>query len=161
MDILILLVIAAVIIAIGMIAKTYYRTEAEQDKFWINSAEAHNSLLNKALKDIDKDNEELRALLNRNVTRFYPRLPFRTEGYTNFINMMKEQLQGNEGVPALISDKKAHAYDGCIILTYNFIMKIKRDGNEMDVSGKATRVWARDKNSSRFSLAHEHISFYG
>jgi ketosteroid isomerase-like protein len=150
------LVVVTVVIAAAMMAKSYFRTDTEQMDLWKKSAENQNELLNKALKD--KDIGSYREMLDPDITRFYPKLPYRADGAKSVAELTKGQLESNEGAPEPMLSKKVQSYNNCIIFTYTFIMKGKQAEKPFDFTGKATRVWARGKGG-RWFLAHEHISF--
>jgi ketosteroid isomerase-like protein len=150
------LVVITVVISAAMLARTYFRTDTEQQDLWKKSAEHQNDSLNKALKE--KDINAFRDMLDPDITRFYPKLPYRADGVKSVADLMKTQLEGNEGAPEPALSKKVQSYQNCIIMTYTFIMKGKQADKPFDFTGKATRVWARGKGG-RWFLAHEHISF--
>jgi len=149
------LVVIIVVAAAVMIARTYFRTDKEQEDLWKKSAENQNDQLNKALKD--KDMAAFKDMLDPDVTRFYPKLPYRADGPKLVADLMKGQLEGNEGPPAPMYSKKVQSYQNCIVITYSFMMKGIVNDKPADLTGKTTRVWARGKGG-KWMLAHEHIS---
>jgi len=152
------LVVITIVIAAAMMARTYFRTDTEQQDLWKKSAENQNDALNKVIKE--RDITTFKEMLDPDVTRFYAKLPFRAEGTKAVADMMKSQLEGNEGPPEPMMYKKVQSYANCIVITYAFIMKITKEGKPADVTGKTTRVWSRGKGG-RWFLAHEHVSFNG
>jgi ketosteroid isomerase-like protein len=153
-----ILVVITIVIGAAMMARTYFRTDTEQQDIWKKSAENQNEALNRVLKD--KDISAFKEMLDPEVTRFYAKLPFRADGAKAVAEMMKSQLESNEGPPEPVMYKKVQSYMNCIIITYAFLMKVTKDGKPADVTGKTTRVWSRGKGG-RWFLAHEHISFNG
>jgi ketosteroid isomerase-like protein len=151
-----LLVVITVVIAAAMMARTYFRTDTEQTELWKKSAENQNDTLNKVLKD--KDMAAFREMLDPDATRFYAKLPYRADGAKAVSEMMRGQLENNEGPPDPMMYKKVQSYLNCVIISYAFLTKVKKDGKDVEVNGKATRVWSRGKGG-RWFLAHEHVSY--
>jgi ketosteroid isomerase-like protein len=165
-----ILVVIIILIGAGMMAKSYFRTDKEQQELWAKSADAHNSQLDAALKA--KDINTYRAMLDADVTRFMPKLPYRADGPKLVGELIADQLASADGPPTASYSKKIQSYQNCVVITYTFVLRGKQGdkGNKEDkdekgekvdktfeFTGKTTRVWARTGN--RWVLAHEHVSF--
>lgn len=153
-----LLVVVIIVIGGAMLAKTYFRTDNEQQELWKKSAESQNDLLNTALKK--KEISAYRAMLDSEVTRFLPMLPYRADGTKLVGDLMEDQLGSADGAPGPMYSKKVQSFQNCILITYTFMMKGKQGDKPFDYTGKASRLWTRGKGG-RWFLAHEHISFNG
>ncbi len=150
-----ILVVITILIGAGMMAKSYFRSDKEQEELWKKSAEAHNGQLDAALRS--KDINTYRSMLDADVTRFLPKLPYRADGQKIVGDLMEDQLGSADGAPGPLYSRKAQFYQQCVLISYTFILKGKQADKPFDFTGKATRVWARKGN--RWVLAHEHVSF--
>lgn len=150
-----LLVLLIVVVAAAKIAQTYFRTDKEQEELWKKTAESANEALNTALRN--KNISQFKELLTQDVSRFWPKSPYRVDGQKQVIEHMKDQLGTTEGPPEPMYAKNVQTYQNCVIISYSFKMKGKQDDKPFDFTGKTTRVWARGQGS-RWYLAHEHIS---
>lgn len=158
MTLLELLVVFIVVVAGAMLARTFFRSEAEQREIWEKAAEDQNALLDKALRD--KDIAAYRMMLDPEVTRFLPQLPYRTDGSKSVGDLVENQLGAAEIPPESVYTKNVQTYRHCILITYTFMMKGKKDDKPVDYTGKTTRFWTRSKGG-RWYLVHEHTSFNG
>jgi len=165
-----ILVVITILIGAGMMAKSYFRTDGQQEDLWKKSAEAHNNQLDAALKA--KDINAYRAMLDPEVTRFMPKLPYRADGAKLVGDLIEDQLASADGPPTASYSKKVQSYQNCVVISYTFVLRGKpgdkgdkgiKEGKEEKVdktfefTGKTTRVWARQ--GARWVLAHEHVSF--
>ena len=150
------LVIVIVIVAGGLLAKSYFRkaklTKDDQE-IWKKNAINHNKELDNALNK--KDEKAYSELLHPKASRFQPRMPYRVEGSGEVLKKVKSQMESVSGSTSIMQSS-AELHKEVLLVTYNFMTDGKIGEKFVEGSGKVTRVWVRVKDG--WKLIHEHVS---
>jgi len=151
-----ILLIVLILAGGGYLARSRFRVMPKKDEkeVWKKNAINYNKQLDEAFQK--KKEDDYKALLHNDASRYQPRLPYRIKGPGEVIKWVKADMEAVGSGATSIVEKDEKLYDQTLVITYHFMTQSKVGELYTQGVGKVTRVWARV--SDGWKLVHEHIS---
>lgn len=150
------LLIVLILVGGGYLARSRFRVMPKKDakEVWKKNAINYNKQLDEAFQK--KKEDDYKALLHNDASRYQPRLPYRIKGPGEVIKWVKADMEAAGSGATSIVEKDEKLYDQTLVITYHFMTQSKVGELYTQGVGKVTRVWVRVHDG--WKMAHEHIS---
>jgi hypothetical protein len=151
-----ILLILLILVGGGYLARSRFRMMPKKDEkeVWKKNASNYNKQLDEALAK--KKEDDYKALLHNDASRYQPKLPYRIKGPAEVVKWVKADMEAAAPSATSIVEKDEKLYDQTLVITYHFMTQNKIGDLYAQGVGKVTRVWVRVHDG--WKLAHEHIS---
>jgi hypothetical protein len=151
-----ILLIVLILVGGGYLARSRFRVMPKKDEkeIWRKNASNYNKLLDEAFQK--KKEDDYKALLHNDVTRYQPRLPYRIKGPGEVVKWVKLDMEAASTGATSIVEKDEKLYDQTLVITYHYMTQTKIGELYTQGVGKVTRIWVRVPDG--WKMVHEHVS---